>query len=104
MRLGDNEIAEMMINGAWTPICGHFFWDGDHGASLFCQKLGFPSGTIGDRIKLPSDGVRIGKCEVGNVWPYCSGGCNDHSIGGTKCSDCQSGAKSGITIHCNPGN
>ena len=101
VRLGDNQIAEMNINGAWTPICGHWFWDNNYGASLFCHKLGFPSGTISDRITLPSDGVRMGKCELGDVWPYCSSGSNDHSIGGSKC---QSGDKAGITINCNSGN
>ena len=100
MRHGDNEIAEFFINGAWTPICAHWFWNNENGAKLFCQELGFPSGTIGDTLTLPSDAVRIGQCELGDVWPDCSGGCNDHSIGGTSCSNCQSGASSGITINC----
>ena len=111
VRLGDNEIAEILINGSWTPICGHWFWDNHDGAKMFCQQLGFSNGAIGDRITLPSDGFRIGKCKLGDVWPDCSSGCNDHSIGGTSCTavhddwychqcSCQSGAMAGITIHC----
>ena len=105
VRLGDNGIAEIETTGAdgvkgFKPICGHWFWDGTYGASLFCQSLGYPSGTIGDKIALPSDGVRIGGCQSPDTWPYCSKGCNDHSIGGTTDCDCQSGAMAGIKIHC----
>ena len=100
MRLGDNEIAEIFINEMWVPICGHYFWDNNHGAELFCQKLGYKSGQPGAKSPLPSDGVKIGKCYYGDIWPNCSGGCNDHSIGGNELCDCRSGAMSGTKINC----
>ena len=100
MKLNDLEIPEILIEGVWRPLCGHSFWDNNHGATLFCRKLGFPSGRIGDRVTLPNEGFRIGNCELGDIWPDCSSGCNDHSIGGTKCSDCRSGSMAGIKIHC----
>ena len=31
---------------AWVPICGNGFWNNSVGSTLFCQKLGYESGTI----------------------------------------------------------
>ena len=46
VRLGDMDIAEVFFNHQWVPICGHWFWDNDEGANLFCQELGFEAGNI----------------------------------------------------------
>ena len=52
------------------------------------------------QVSLPRDGIRIGKCNEGDIWPYCTSGCNDKSIGNDQCSDCQSGSMAGILIDC----
>ena len=46
LRLGENQVAEVYFNNQWTPICGHWFWNNNIGATLFCQELGYNSGVI----------------------------------------------------------
>ena len=46
LRLGENQIAEVYIENKWVPICGHWFWNNNIGATLFCQEMGFESGYI----------------------------------------------------------
>ena len=109
MRLGQNNIAEIYFNGQWVPICGHFFWDNNVGADLFCQKLGFESGTIkggkgGSSLQLSSNGLRVGKCELGDssVLQCSHEDCNQLELGG-KCNNggnCAKGQKAAISIKC----
>ena len=69
----------------WVPLCGHFFWDNDDGATLFCKKLGYNSGTVIPQSgqKYSVDSFRIGVCKEGDSWLSCSGGRNDYKIGGS---------------------
>ena len=46
VRLLDDGTPEYYLNGDWYPICGHYFWDNDHGATAFCRKLGSTSGLL----------------------------------------------------------
>ena len=112
VRLNDNELAEIYQNGKWIPICGHWFWNNNKGATLFCQQLGYKIGivkqeSIARQVPLPDDGFRIGQCETNDIWGQCTGGCNDHTIGGTNwlCikSNCTSGAMAGLKIECSNG-
>ena len=109
VRLNNDEIAEIYQHGKWIPICGHWFWGNNNGATLFCQQLGYFSGivkeeSIAGQVPLPDDGFRIGECKTNDIWGQCTGGCNDHTIGGTHCSDCRSGAMAGLRIECSNGN
>ena len=86
------------------------FWNNNNGANLFCQQLGFDFGTIRPestsnqrQVALPDDGIRIGQCNDGETWGSCTGGCNDLSVGGGHCSNCQAGVNAGIKIDCSPG-
>ena len=84
VRIGSNQIAEVEFNGQWVPICGHYFWDNQVGAELFCQKMGYDSGQLSGRgsgKKYSTDSFRIGKCNGGNNWGKCKGGCNDYEVG-----------------------
>ena len=38
LKYGKNPIVKTN-DGKWTPICGHWFWDNNYGASMFCRKL-----------------------------------------------------------------
>ena len=87
------------------PICGHWFWEGNVGADLFCQQLGFGSGEIKGRgsLSLPKDGLRVGQCNLGDSWLQCSHNvCNQLEIGGN-CNDggsCAKGLNAAISIDC----
>ena len=101
--MGSNDIAEVFYNGQWGPICGHWFWENDIGASLFCQELGFPSGKITKTLTLPSDGLRVGMCQEGDNWLQCSqNDCNQLEFGGfcNNGGNCQKGQNAAVAIEC----
>ena len=108
-------IPEVEVNGRYRPICGHYFWDNNYGADLFCKELDrkYRSGKITAGYSgvfgvynLGSDAIRIGKCREGDSWLRCSGGCNDNQVGGqcpsirTGNGQCTAGARAGIKIEC----
>ena len=102
VRLGENQIAEVLFNDQWVPICGHYFWDNDFGSNLFCQEKGFKSGKVAHRIPLKSDGLKIGICNNGDTFLGCSEAKdNKMEVGGAiKGSNCASGQTAGTVINC----
>ena len=51
---------------------------------MFCSKLGYEQGEQSQKHSpYSSDAFRIGKCEEGDGWNDCTGGCNDYELGGT---------------------
>ena len=101
----EEKFPEIIVNGEWSPICGHWFWDNNHGASLFCQKLNskYTSGTVKKRrdIPLKKNGIRIGLCRSNDTnLLFCTGGKNDLS---TNAYNCVAGEKSSVEIECNLG-
>ena len=88
VRLIDNGKPEVEYNGRWRPICGHYFWNNNNGADLFCQQLnqGYLSGTINkgtvSEYILDTDALKIGQCNKGDSWLRCTGGCNSLQVGG----------------------
>mgnify|MGYP006975447451 FL=1 len=101
------------MSGIWSPICGHWFWDNDFGATLFCQKLTSDPTSTGYVIRrtdkpLEKDAIRIGNCLSNDQWLSCSGGCNDLGTGqgNTNCADpyyCGANSPASIEIKCNIG-
>ena len=97
------------------PICGHYFWDNQNGAKLFCKKLGYDSGVLSGRNsgqKYGTDSFRIGKCENGDEWLTsgrggCRGGCNDYQGGGScrnnNRAKCDKNQAAKFTIKCSRG-
>ena len=84
----------------------NYFWDNNVGASLFCQRLGFESGTIKKKhLRLPSGGLRVGRCNAGDKLFQCSDPkCNQLEIGG-KCNGnshalCTKGKSAAVSINC----
>ena len=104
----NNKDPEILWHGKWTPICGHYFWDNNNGAKLFCQILGYTNGKVKGRYynprhELTDDAIMIGKCsdsdkdlfspEIGfgfsggfsggfsDTIGGCTGGCNDLKVG-----------------------
>ena len=81
----------------WYPICGHYFWDNNHGATAFCNKLGYPEGWISETgLTYSEDSIRVGKCEEGEYLMDCTDGSNTYETGGS----CSAGHEAGITITC----
>ena len=108
---------EVFINSMWYPICGHWFWDNNIGATLFCRKLNpeCRSGFVSRKnVRLNKKAVRVGKCNGNDQWLKCKGGCNGNGMGNARCqwrrgwfsgwnvAKCSRGDPSGIEITCKP--
>ena len=110
VQLKDGKFPEVFLNGIWSPICGHWFWDTDFGANLFCQELTSDPVSTGQVIRrtdkpLEKDAIRIGKCLSNDQWLSCSGGCNDLGTG-QGCNDhdnCGANSPASIEIKCSQG-
>ena len=33
--------AEIFKDGDWHPLCGHYFWNDNHGVTTICRSLGY---------------------------------------------------------------
>ena len=96
-------------DNVWSPICGHYFWDNQVGATKFCQKIMYKEGewaTSGNSYS--TDAFRVGECNAEDDWDTkCTGGCNDYEAGG-QCSNawfnngyCNKDDDVAIKIKCN---
>jgi len=101
---------KILWGDVWSPICGHYFWDNQVGATKFCQKLGYGKGAqsgSGSGNHYTTDSFRLGSCQEGDELTGCTGGCNDYVVGG-QCSnsgifssdECTQGDANAMTIHC----
>ena len=100
VRLGDNQIAEVLFKDQWVPICGHVFWDNNVGYNLFCQEKGFKSGKKAHRVPLNADGLRIGLCKEGDPFPNCTSAKNNKMVVGDDQWQCHKGKDAGLVIDC----
>ena len=93
-------------NNYWSPICGHYFWNNNQGATKFCQRLGYSSGNLINHVSgvYATDSFKIGECKRYDPWLRCTGGCNDYELGG-HCKGnphvkCSAGQTVKISISC----
>ena len=106
MQLEKDNTPLICWNRKWSPICGHYFWNNDHGATKFCQQLGHNLGSFLHHISgsYSTDAFKIGECKKRDTWLNCSGGCNDYEIGGScknqKPVNCSAGHTIRIAISC----
>lgn len=108
VKLEQDGTPSIFWDNLWSPICGHYFWDNQDGATKFCQKMGYASGEHTRLDKAYSvDAFRLGKCNENDEWDTkCSGGCNDYEIGGScsnsmfSAADCTVAGKVAMTITC----
>ena len=57
------------------PICGHYFWDNQHGATTFCKKLGYSGGKQEKaNAKYSEKSIVIGTCKAGQDLAECTKG------------------------------
>ena len=102
----EGNIAKICYNGRLVPICGHYFWENNNGARLFCKMLGKGGGNVNKNqdIELTEDAYYAGTCSSAdkNI-TKCSAGGNHHTLGGTEFlggSSCNKGSKAAISIGC----
>jgi len=69
---------EIFYAGTFYPICGHYFWDNNIGASTFCRHLGFKQGEKQRAygVKFSKDAVSLGSCYQKDRFPRCTAGGN----------------------------
>ena len=86
----------------WFPICGHWFWDDNNGATAFCRKLGYPSGTVTRTFhSYDEESIKVGGCKPGEDLTSCSNGGNKYiALMGLATSTCRPGHKEGISVTC----
>lgn len=56
-----------MMDDVWKNICGHFFWDRPS-KHIFCQILGYTTGTRGETIDGEGE-IYIGSCNSVDEFP-----------------------------------
>jgi len=71
--------------GKYHPICGHYFWDNDNGASAFCRKLGYNQARLDASVtKVKSayeaDAIAIGRCLENEDITSCTGSHNKYAL------------------------
>ena len=92
------------FNGKFHPICGHSFWDGDVGATKFCQLLGFARGRRKYvRNALSEDAMPVGKCNRGEMLNSCSAGGNAYGNLHYRNAWCKKGKRIGVQVICSGG-
>ena len=96
---------EIFWDDEWHYICGQGFWDNDIGATLHCNKRGSEKGHVNSQGSIREvNTFRLGKCNEGDTWPNCTGGCNDYKLGGHCSNDedkkCETGSLVGVYINC----
>merc|ERR1712028_49015 len=98
-------VPEVMFNGNWYPICGHFFWDNNHGATTVCQELGYGGFSSGTRQHVrdtySADSMPVGECSAGQALTSCNQGGNDWGNLEYNGGWCKAGTQIGVTVTCN---
>ena len=110
MQLEEDGTPYVYWNNSWNPICGHYFWNNQIGARLFCEKMGYTSGKHfgkDSRESYSVDSFKIGRCKEGDRIDRCSSGCNYYKLGGS-CSyfgksSCEKGEPVKFSIECSGG-
>ena len=102
VRLKADGTPEFFLRKQFYPICGHYFWNNQHGAKSFCKKLGYLYGEFQRKLgqKYDVDAVLLGACYQEEALESCSAGCNNREVGNTNCGNCKSGENVKITIRC----
>ena len=94
-------VPEVRFQGKYHPICGHYFWDDNVGATNFCNLLGFKNGKIKrTKVAYDVDAMPVGRCKPGEALNNCTRGGNrwgnfDYSNGW-----CKKGKRVGFTVTC----
>merc|ERR1712086_847428 len=98
-------VPEVMSNGNWYPICGHYFWDNNDGATTVCQGLGYGGFSSGTRQHVrdtySADSMPVGECSAGQALTSCNHGGNGWGNLEYNGGWCKTGTQIGVTVTCN---
>ena len=91
----------MLMSSQWWPICGHYFWNNDNGATTWCRMFGFAKGTktITKEV-LRADAMPVGNCREGEPLTKCTAGENHFGDLEGYSGACRYGKKIGVTVSC----
>ena len=97
-------VPEVLYEGKYYPICGHYFWNNDDGATIVCKELGFARGTrLSTRAVYEVDAMPVGKCNSGETLDKCTAGGNawgNFNYGGWGDGYCKKGNRIGVQVIC----
>ena len=94
-------VPEVLFEGKYYPICGHYFWDNKDGATAFCKLLGFKNGKMAiTKAKYNVDAMPVGICKAGEELTKCTGGGNAWGNFAYNDGGCKKGQEVGVTVTC----
>ena len=94
-------MPEVLYQGKYYPICGHYFWDNNNGATIVCKMLGFDTGSYKKRMgKYNVDAMPVGDCKPGEKLTQCTGGGNAWGNFDDRDGWCKKGTKIGVEVIC----
>jgi len=98
---GDRFYPWVSYQSVWNPICGHYFWDNNHGATIVCRMLGFGSGVRHhERTTFTVDSNPVGICNAGATLVAGGGGYSHWGNFGVTNGWCQAGHGIGVSVSC----
>ena len=101
MEKGKAFVPEILYQDNYYPICGHFFWDNDNGATTVCKLLGFKSGKrTKSLVKFGVDAMPVGDCKPSEDLRKCTGGGNAWGRFDYRNGWCKKGTSVGVTVTC----
>ena len=101
MQEGKAFVPEVLFEGKYHPICGHWFWNNHKGATAFCNLLRFKNGKMTKtHAKYNVDAMPVGQCKTGEVLTKCTAGGNAWGNFADSNGWCQKGENIGVTVTC----
>ena len=101
MQAGKAFVPEVLFKGKYYPICGHYFWDNNNGATTICKMLGFNKGVKQNtRVAYKKDSMPVGDCKPGQPLTKCTGGGNGWGNLNYRNGWCKKGLNIGVKVTC----
>ena len=106
VKAGQPFVPEVLYQGNYYPICGHFFWDSQDGAATVCKNLGFSGGELknwpvrSSNEGYTKDAMPVGTCDVSQHLDKCTDGGNAWGDLGYGNGFCRMGNHVKIEVTC----
>ena len=98
---GEGFVPEVLFEGKYYPVCGHYFWDNDYGAETICKALGFDGGAKArTSAQYEEHAMPVGKCNSGEALDKCTAGGNAFGNLDDRNGWCNAGTDIGVEVVC----